>query len=485
MRPSILLIMVDDMGWCDLGCYGSEIRTPNLDALAREGTRFSQFYNTARCCPSRAALLTGMYPHQAGVGHMIDDRGRPAYQGYLNERPTVAEMLREGGYATYMSGKWHVGEEPPHWPRKRGFDRYFGLISGASNYWRLDAKRKMALDDEPWTPPTDGSFFMTDAFTDHAVQCIREHHAGPRAEQPFFHYVAYTAPHWPLHAHEEDIARYRGVYERGWDVLRAERHAKLKELGLVDPQWALSPRHPTAPAWDELPAERKAIEAEKMAVYAAQVDRMDQGVGRILAALRETGAMENTIVMFLSDNGGCAEGIDRGTPGVPPGGPESFLSYGLPWANASNTPLRLFKQWVHEGGIATPLIARGPGVKQGAVRRDVGHVIDLTPTCLEYAGVKRDDLEGRSLRAVFEGGQRAGHEAVYWEHQGHRAMRQGRWKLVAEFGGAWELYDLEADRTETQNLAASQPERVRELERVWQAWADRVGVEPWEDLRRK
>ncbi len=493
-RPNIVLIMVDDMGWSDIGCYGGEIRTPNLDRLAAEGTRFTQFYNTARCCPSRAALLTGLYPHQTGVGHMIRDLGVPAYQGFLNDRcATLAEVLRPAGYATYMSGKWHVGEEPPHWPCRRGFDRYFGLISGACNYWRLEPPRRMAEDDRPFAPPTDGSFFMTDAFTERGIGMIRDHIAGPRAADPFFLYLAYTAPHWPLHAHDEDIARYRNRYQGGWDQLRVERHERQLAAGLVERRWPLSPRHPKAPAWDSLSKEQKAVEAEKMAVYAAQVDRMDQGVGRVLRTLDELGIADDTVVIFLSDNGGCAEEVERSAdPKARTGTADSFRSYGLPWANASNTPLRLFKQFVHEGGIATPLIARGPGIRRGVTTDAVGHVIDLAPTCLDYAGAAYPQTlegraltpqEGRTLRPLFGGGTRAGHETIFWEHQGHRALRRGNWKLVASFGEPWELYDLEADRTETNNLAAAHPDLVVELAAEHQRWSDRVGARPWAELR--
>jgi len=493
-RPNLVLIMADDMGWSDIGCYGGEIRTPNLDRLAAEGTRFTQFYNTARCCPSRAALLTGLYPHQTGVGHMIRDLGVPSYQGFLNERcATIAEMLRPAGYATYMSGKWHVGEEPAHWPCRRGFDRYFGLISGACNYWRLEPPRRMAVDDEPYTPPDDGSFFMTDAFTERGVRMIRDHVAGPRAGDPFFLYLAYTAPHWPLHAHDEDIVRYRDRYREGWDQLRAERHERQQAMKLADPKWKLSPRHPKAPAWDSLSPEQQAVEAEKMAVYAAQVDRMDQGVGRVLRTLDELGIADNTVVLFLSDNGGCAEEIERSAdPKARTGTADSFRSYGLPWANASNTPLRLFKQYVHEGGIATPLIARGPGIARGATTAAVGHVIDLAPTCLDYAGAEYPaelagraltPQEGKTLRPLFEGRTRAGHETIFWEHQGHRALRRGDWKLVASHGEPWELYNLAEDRTETRDLAAARPDLVAELAAEHQRWADRVGVRPWAELR--
>lgn len=491
--PNIVLVMVDDMGWSDLGCYGGEIRTPNLDRLAAEGTRFTQFYNTARCCPSRAALLTGLYPHQAGVGHMVRDLGVPAYQGFLNDRcATIAELLRPAGYATCMSGKWHVGEEPRHWPCRRGFDRYFGLISGACNYWRLEPPRRMAEDDTPYKPPDDGSFHMTDAITDRGVGMIRDHVTGLRAEDPFFLYLAYTAPHWPLHAHDEDIDRYRDRYNGGWDALRAERHERQVAMNLVDPDWGLSERHPAAPAWNDLSKEQKRVEAEKMAVYAAQVDRMDQGVGRVLDALDDLGIADNTIVLFLSDNGGCAEEIEQSRdPEARTGTPDSFRSYGLPWANASNTPLRLFKQFVHEGGISSPLIARGPGIRRGAMTDAVSHVVDLAPTCLDLAGVPYpDEHEGRALtpqagktlRPLFEGDTREGHASVFWEHQGHRALRCGDWKLVASYGDPWELYNLKTDRTETRDLAAEHPDRVAAWAAEYQEWARRVGAQPWGSL---
>ncbi len=489
-RPNIVLIMADDMGFSDIGCYGGEVRTPNLDRLAAGGVRFTQFYNTARCCPTRASLLTGLYPHQAGVGHMTGDYGHPAYRGYLSDGcVTIAEALGAAGYATLMSGKWHVGESRPHWPCDRGFERYFGLISGGTNYWRLDKGRKMATDNVPYTPPE--KFYITDAFSDHAVAFID---AYGRGDKPFFLYVPYTSPHWPLHAWPEDIARYKGKYMIGWDELRRRRHRRMIELGLVDARWALTPRDTQAKAWTDV--EDKAALDLKMAVYAAQIDRMDQGIGRILAKIRELKIERNTLVMFLADNGGCAERVDRGKKGVPPGPPDSFLSYGLPWANASNTPFRRYKHWVHEGGISTPLIAYWPAVIQrSGITHQPGHVIDLMATCLDVAGAEYPKtyngkpitpLEGKSLRPIFEGKTRKGHDAIFWEHEGNRAVRQGKWKLVsrhpgrrAKHPGPWELYDIEADRTELNDLAKKQPEKVRELVALYDAWAKRAGVQPW------
>ncbi|MGH9627623.1 MAG: arylsulfatase, partial [Bryobacteraceae bacterium] len=489
-RPNIIVIMADDMGFSDLGCYGSEIRTPNLDGLAREGLRFTHFLNTARCCPTRAALLTGLYNHQAGVGHMIRDRGLPAYQGYLNEHcVTIAEALRAGGYRTAMAGKWHVGEERPHWPTQRGFERYFGLISGGSNYFRLDPGRKMAFNGEPYTPPAEG-FYITDAFTDQALRSMDEFGG---KQEPYFLYLAYTAPHWPLHALPDDIAKYEGKYMKGWDALRQERHERMIQMKLVDPNWPLTPRDPEVPAWESID-DKKAWD-RKMAVYAAQIDRMDQNIGRVLAKVKELGQEDNTLILFLADNGGCAEQVNRGKEGVPPGEADSFLSYGRAWANASNTPFRLYKHWVHEGGIASPLIARWPSVirQRNAITHQTGHVIDLMATCLDAAGVKYPrtyqkreilPLEGKSLVPVFEGKERQEHEALYWEHEGNRAVRQGKWKLVSKHPGNWELYDLEADRTEMKNLASKDPERVERMLRMYDSWAERCGVVPWKDLPR-
>jgi arylsulfatase len=490
-RPNIVLIMADDMGFSDIGCYGGEISTPNLDRLAREGVRFTQFYNAAKCCPTRASLLTGLYNHQTGVGNMVDDQGLPSYQGYLNERcVTIAEALRAGGYTTLMSGKWHVGEKRPHWPRDRGFDRYFGLISGSSSYFRLAQNRPLAVDDEVYRPKDD-SFYMTDLFSDQAVKFLDQYGNGPK---PFFLYTAYNSPHWPLHALPEDIARYRGKYMAGWDELRRRRHERMIEMGIVDRRWPLSPRDSGVPSWES--AKNKEEFDMKMAVYAAQIDRMDRGIGQILDKLREIGQEENTLLLFLADNGGCHVEVDRGKPGVPPGPADSFLSYGVPWANASNTPFRLYKSWAHEGGISTPLIARWPGrvQRKGSVTHQPGHVMDVMATCLEAAGVAYPrtfkgreilPMEGRSLVPVLEGKMRQQHQALFLEHQDNRAVRQGKWKLVAPAGADWELFDLEADRTELNNLASRHPEKVKELAGMYDAWARRCGVVPFAEVRKR
>jgi arylsulfatase len=494
-RPNLIVILADDLGYSDISPYGGEIATPNLDKLAGRGVRFSQFYNCARCCPTRASLLTGLYPHQAGVGHMIQNRGVPSYQGYLNRRSvTMAEALKPAGYTTLMSGKWHVGENRPYWPTDRGFDRYFGLISGASNYFQLSTGRQMALNDKPFVP-NDPSFYMTNAFTDHAVSMVREASAKPN---PYLLYLAYTSPHWPLHALPEDIEKYRGKYMKGWDRLRQERHERQLAMGLVDRAWGLSPRDEGVPAWDSLPQAQKQEWDLRMAVYAAQVDRMDQGIGRVLAEVEKAGQTEDTFVMFVADNGGCAEeniGGEKAAASPVPGPADSFTSYRRPWANASNTPFRLWKQFTHEGGISTPAIAVYPrSIRQpGTISHETGHIIDIMPTLLDLAGAEYpktnqgetvQPLEGTTLNTclVHGGGIPRNGPGLFWEHQGHRAFRQGSFKLVANNRKPWELYNLSPDRAELNNLAAKDPQRVLRMSAEWQRWADRCGVVEFDKL---
>jgi len=491
-RPNIVIILADDLGYADLGCYGSEIATPNIDRLAAQGVRFAQFYNTARCCPTRASLLTGLYSHQAGVGHMTRDDGKPGYRGFLSERcATIAELLRAQGYATFMSGKWHLGMQRPHWPVDHGFDRSYAFLSGACNYFRPEPHRRMAIDDQPYVPPKE-NFYMTDAISDHAVEFVARAAAG---KKPFFLYVAYTAPHAPLHALPEDIAKYRGKYRVGWDEVRRRRHQRQLELGVLDKHWPLSPCDPGATAWDALSDKEKDLADLKMAVYAAQNDRMDQGIGRILNQLEQAGMTTNTLVIFLSDNGGDAEEIGNSKPGALPGSPDSDVGYGLAWANVSNVPFRGFKRGVFEGGIATPLIARWPArIKSGnRITRESGHVIDLMPTCLAVTGASYPKtfnqhelipLEGRSLLPAFEGRKTRNRDALFWEHEGNRAVRQGKWKLVAPHRADWTLYDIAADGTELNNLAARQPEKLSELLKLYEQWAARCNVEHWEVIER-
>ena len=353
-QPNIVLIMADDMGFSDIGCYGGEIETPNLDRLAAHGVRFTQFYNAGRCCPTRAALMTGLYSHQAGVGHMVGNHGHPAYQGYLNRNcVTIAEVLREAGYQTLMTGKWHVGSQPGQWPCDRGFDRFYGSNTSTGSYFGIhddNYDRRLILDDAEVEPPAE--WYATDAYTDYAIDFLK---ATDGTDRPFFLYTAYTAPHWPLHALPEDIAKYRGRYLQGWDAVRNQRRERMVQLGIVERHWALSPRGDRS--WVSLSREKKNEMDLRMAVYAAMVDRMDQNIGRLITTLKEIGAFDNTLILFLSDNGGSAEGGRWGfsREGQPIGAPQSYASYGLCWANASDTPFRRYKSWTHEGGIATPL----------------------------------------------------------------------------------------------------------------------------------
>jgi arylsulfatase len=494
-----VLILADDMGFSDIGCYGGEVSTPNIDKLAQEGLRFSQFYNSARCCPSRASLLTGLYPHQAGIGWMARDFGYDAYRGRLNDKcVTIAEVLKQAGYSTYMSGKWHVGTDPEHWPLQRGFDRYFGLITGTSNYFDL-AKSKapgkvinvMAEDNEPYAP-TPGKFYMTDAFTDKAVKFLDEH----EKDCSFFLYLSYTAPHWPLHAWSEDIAEYKGKYMKGWDAIRQDRLNRLTEMGLLKKGTKLTPRDPGTWPWSE--EERKQEMDLKMAIYAAQIECMDRGIGQVLKKLEQLGKRDNTLIMFLSDNGATSEwgprGFDRRGNGLPPGGIDSYMSYGFSWANASNAPFREYKTWHHEGGIATPFIARWPGVIGGnnAVTHQVGHIMDVMTTCVDAAGAEYPAthkgsevtaLQGKSLMPIFRGNKRKGHDALFWEHEGNRAVRKGNWKIVSDYQKEWELYDMANDRTELNDLAEEQPRKVSQLAKLYEQWAKQCHVLPWDDLK--
>jgi len=509
-RPNILLILNDDMGFSDLGCYGGEVRTPTLDRLAAGGLRFTQFYNTARCCPSRASLLTGLHPHQAAVGHMMDDLGLDGYVGDLSPNcVTIAEALGAAGYGTYMSGKWHVTrfcDEPKHnWPCQRGFDRYYGIITGASNYFDAET---LTRDNERIQSPRDGEYYITDDFSNRMAEFIDDHFAG-NDDKPFFGYLAYTAPHWPLHAPDEDIARYAGRFDAGWDALRTQRLERMVQMGIIDPSWQLSPRDPNQPPWEGEP--HKAWQARRMEVYAAQIDRMDQGIGRVVEALERAGELDNTLIVFLADNGGCEEeiGVPReptaylrdgrpvkagNAPTIWPGTEDTYCSYGVPWANLSDTPFREYKHWVHEGGIATPLIVHWPagidGDHNGQLRHQTGQLPDIMATFLDVAGAeyprRRDGedvqpLEGFSMTPALADDPPL-RDVLYFEHEGNRCVRRGKWKLVNKFPGGWELYDMDADRTELNDLVDVHPEIVAELSALYDAWAARCGVLPWLDV---
>jgi arylsulfatase len=484
-RPNIVLIMADDLGFSDLSSYGGEIPTPHLDRLAAEGGRFTQFYNVGRCSPSRASLLTGRTPHAVGIGHL---NGPGTYPGDLDRGTrTVAELLREAGYATYMTGKWHVTPWPGpghNHPRRRGFDRFYGILASIRSYYNPPS---LMRDEEP-LPPPDGDYHFTDAVSDAAAAFVREHDPS----RPFFLYIAHAAPHWPIHAREADVVRHLERYRAGWDAVRQRRHGRLSELGLL--RAPLAPRDERVAAWES--AGPKEWLARRMAVYAAMVEQMDRGIGKVLDALEGRGMAKDTLVLFLSDNGACAEEIGpegrsqhfprrtrdgreirlgNGTE-ILPGPEDTYASYGLEWAHASNTPFRLFKSFVHEGGIATPFIARWPSVIQaGTIRREVGHVVDLLPTLLAAAGAVLPPLEGKDL---FYGDAEQP-RTLFWEHEGNRAVRRGDFKLVAAHGGPWELYDLAKDRTELSDLAASQAGLVSELASLHDGWAARSGVKPW------
>ena len=514
-KPNLILILADDMGYSDIGCYGSEIATPNLDRLAASGARFSQMYSFARCCPSRAALLTGLHPQQAGVGHMVEDRGSRAYQGYLRDDAiTIAELLKEAGYTTMMSGKWHVGgslaaREPASWqigapgfptPMQRGFDRHYGTLVGAGSFFYPHA---LSEDDQLISDYPD-DFYYTDAISDKAADMIDDAHA---AGQPFFLHVAYTAPHWPLHALPDDIAKYESQYRVGWDVIRQRRHEKLNSLGLLDPAWGISARDEDSHAWAAEPDPD--WQDLRMATYAAMIDRMDQGIGRIMSRLEALDIADETMIVFLSDNGGCAEFLAEdgwinsfvpnlpdgrrvnvgNQPGLAPGPADTYMSYDLPWANASNSPFRLYKHWVHEGGISSPCVVHYPAmIEQPAVIHSPTQFIDILPTFAalagaryprEYQGREIQPAEGESLLPALRDASWRRENPLYWEHEGNRAIRIDDWKLVSKHPGEWELYNMLDDRTELKDLRDGERERVHAMSGLYEAWARRCEVRAW------
>jgi arylsulfatase A-like enzyme len=498
-RPNIILILADDMGYSDIGSYGGEVSTPNLDQLAKEGVRYKQFYNAARCCPTRASLMTGLYPHQAGMGWMAAaNLGTPAYQDDLNKQSvTIAEVLKTAGYSTFMTGKWHLSNErkidgkvTDSWPHQRGFDRYFGIVPGGANYFTP------TLYSNNTTYKAPDNFYLTNAISDTSVRYIREH-TTTQKDKPFFMYVAYTAPHWPLHALQSEIDKYKEVYTRGWDAFRKERFERQKAIGLISPNAVLSPRDMAVPAWETLTEEKKKEMAMRMAIYAAQIDIMDQGIGRIVAELKEQNILDNTLIFFLSDNGACAEFISSGKSKEVNGAAETFESYRIDWANLSSTPFREFKHYTNEGGIATPLIVHWPqGVRpelNGSFISEYGHLTDILATCVEVAGAKYpkvydghkiQPMEGKSLVPHFSGASN-NRGKVYWEHEANIALRDGKWKMVAktEEGKEFDektlqLFDLEADPTEMNNLAAKYPERLKAMYADWLQWAKKIGAFP-------
>lgn len=489
-KPNILIVLADDLGWSDLGCQGGEIATPNLDRLAAEGVRFRQFYNAARCCPTRASLLTGLYPHQAGIGAMVAEKQplppKGPYQGYLSDDcTTLAEALKPAGYRCYLSGKWHVGEFRPQWPVDRGFDHAYGLVSGAMNYYDIrkckapGIERVFARDGVRTSPENPGTYATRD-FTDAALGFLDRHRAG-HPDAPWFLYLAYTAPHWPLHAPEEVVRKYEARYRAGWQPLREARHRRQLAAGVIPPGTPLSPSD--AADWDRLPAEKRDELARKMAVYAAMTEVMDAEIGRLVSSLEKAGELDDTLIVFLSDNGACAEGGPLGKnfrPDLkgPIGTVDSYHSYGRSWSNLSNTPFRRHKSHAHEGGIRTPFIVRWPGaVKAGSTSDAVGHVIDLMPTLCEIAATPPPaGLPGKSLLLVWRGGA-AAPRVLGWEHFGAAAWREGDWKLVRQDADApWELYDLSRDPCELSDLAAAEKDRAAAMTAAWTKWAREIGV---------
>lgn len=515
--PNVVIMLADDMGFSDIGAYGGEIDTPHLDALAQNGTMFSRFYNTARCSTSRASLLTGLHPQQSGIGILTQDDGPAGYPGTLNDRcATLAEILGDDGYRTHLSGKWHLATErsapSAGWPTRRGFHTFFGTLTGCGSYFDPGT---LMRGEAPAEDAEDPGFFYTDAIGADAAAFVTSQDPG----RPFFLYAAFTAPHWPLHATAEDLEIHRGRFDAGWDVLRAKRLERQKQLGVIpDVSVALSDRDPEVPAWEDIADQ--AWQITRMEAYAAMVHALDRNVGRILHALDESGHRENTIIVFLSDNGASYEELPfEGSgaeyhrtrhenfpgqtrdgreiaignhPSIIPGPEDTYASYGRAWANVSNTPYRMYKEWVHEGGIATPFILswEGGGVNGGEIEHAPLQLVDVLPTILELTGITyprsragRDlvPLPGVSFAPALHGEESEEH-TLYWEHLGNCAIREAGWKLVREFGGEWELYEVEADPTERQDVARQHPDRVSDLAAKWEAWAERSGVRPFADI---
>ncbi len=533
-KPNVLVILTDDMGYSDIGCFGSEIKTPNIDRLASNGLRFTHFYNTARCSPTRASLLTGLYPHQAGMGHLSSENyPEEGYKDDLSKNAvTMAEVFQQAGYATYMTGKWHIAKnmkskgDKSNWPLQRGFQRYFGTLNGSGSFYDPGT----LISDNTFIAPSK-DFYYTDAISDTTVKFIKEN---PK-DKPFFFYVAYTAAHWPIHAPENEVQKYKGMYDKGWDAIREQRFNKLKKLGIINDKCVLTQRGVSIPEWQKEPM--KEWQVRRMEVYAAMIDIMDQGIGRIITALEQKGELENTIIFYMHDNGGCAEpvGTDKKeTPmtaeqkipkpysydsinpekeviytrdgrfvrrgkGVIPGGADTWTGYSIEWANVSNTPFREYKHWAHEGGIASPLVVHFPkGFRaKGQLRTQPSHLIDIMATCLDITGVTYptqfngnaiQPFEGKSLVLAFKN-KPIQRDLIFWEHEGNRAIRVNNWKLVSKTQRnrvftegdekAWELYDMDNDPSETKDLAAQNPQKVKEMAEKWETEAVRTKAKPW------
>jgi arylsulfatase len=507
-RPNILYILADDLGFSDLGCFGGDINTPVLDSLAANGVRLTQFYNTGRCCPSRAAILTGQYPHRVGLGHMTtNDLGRPGYRGVVSdEAQTIAQVLAPAGYRSFMSGKWHLGTPDP---TRHGFEEFYGTLVSAKRFFDPDHLIRMPSGRQAREYPP-GEFYATDAVTDHALDFLKAARQTP--DQPWFLYLAYNAPHFPLHAPQDEIAKYADRYHGGWDRLRENRLKRMKKLGIVSRDTRLSPRSHwrnygetktgVNPAWDTLPEDRRRDLARRMAIYAAMIDRLDQQLGRVIDDLKAADEFDNTLIVFTSDNGACFEwdpfGFDikssnqnilhTGDMLNEMGKTGTFHSVGSGWANASNTPWRLYKHFNHEGGIASPGIVHWPAglkTKPGTINHQPAHIIDLLPTAIAVSGADytgKLPLPGRDLITHVNDG--SADRMLYFEHQGNRAVRSGKWKLVALDDQPWELYDLSTDRIESNDLSGTHPQKVKRLAAAWDTWAAANYVTPLpRDLR--
>lgn len=492
-RPNIIIIMCDDMGYSDIGCFGSEIRTPHLDKMAEQGMQLTQFYANPRSCPTRASLLTGMYPTNAGIGQMDKDFGIPEYQGYLrNDCLTIGEVMGANDYETYMSGKWHVGAKEGQWPADRGFDHSWVFLGGATDYYE---PKSMVINHEH-NKITDPNFYMTDAISKNAVKYIKEHNF---EKKPLFMYVAYTAPHWPLQAPQKLINKYKKYYKRGWDAVREERMARLKKKGVIPNEADLSDRHHDVPEWNAVSTAEQKDWQTKMAIYAAMIDAMDTGIGQIITELDRQGESDNTLIMFLADNGACPFPVNFGKndPSVAPGAKGSSLDYGIYGANASCTPFKFFKRWTHEGGINVPAIVKYPNLIKGRqINHSPAHVIDLMPTCIELGGGKYPTtykgriirpMDGVSMIPLLRGGTTLPYKTYCWEHNGNKAIRKGDWKLLYnndKGAKCWELYNVAKDRTEIHDLALQYPDKVEQLAKEYQEWVKRTKVIPFDELRK-
>lgn len=523
-RPNIIVVMVDDMGWSDLGCFGGEMNTPNIDGLADNGVRFTNMYNAGRSCPSRASLLTGLYPHQAGIGRMTFNQNLPGYIGSLSDNAvTIAQVLKSAGYNTGMVGKWHVSETPlkedqrewlahqrdysdyiapSQYPTAKGFDYYYGVLYGVVNYFDPFS---LVYGDKP-VKEVPSNYYITDALSDSAVAYVNRN---AKLDKPFFLYLAHTAPHWPLHALPEDIDKYKDRYKGGWESIREERYGRIKKMDLLtsDDEF-LSKQNPDR-EW--MQNKDSVWDARAMAVHAAMIDRVDQGIGRLIKTLKDNGALDNTLILFMSDNGCSPEVCQNYSPGdndrpdmmrngepiiypkqkeVLPGPQNTFASLGASWANVANTPFRFWKAKTYEGGICTPFIAhypKGINIKKGSVYRGSGHLMDIMATAVELASAKYPErygnnniipIEGKSLVPVFKKGKRDGHSYLFFEHFRERAVVSGDWKIVAPNNKPWELYNLKTDRTEMHNLANQYPDIVTRLNQAYDEWAVRALVEP-------